>query len=61
METATGIVATWLARPDVHLLVPTSAHWGILARLLRATQVGGNLATDAHIAAYAIEGDYTAR
>ena len=55
VEKATGIVDTWLRRPDVHLLVPTSAHWGILARLLRATQVGGNLATDAHIAAYAIE------
>ena len=33
VEKATGIVDTWLARPDVHLLVPTSAHWGILARL----------------------------
>ncbi len=55
VEKATGIVDTWLARPDVHLLVPTSAHWGILASLLRATQVGGNLTTDAHLAAYAIE------
>lgn len=52
---ATQIVDTWLSRPDVHLLSATPAHWSILARLLRATQVGGNLATDAHLAAYAIE------
>ena len=55
VQTATGIVDTWLARPDVHLLSPTPAHWGILTRLLRGIQVGGNLTTDAHIAAYAIE------
>ena len=55
VERATGIVDTWLTRPNVHLLSPTSAHWGILAKLLRSTQLGGNLVTDAHLAAYALE------
>lgn len=55
VEKATGIVDSWLSRSDVRLLVPTAAHWRILAKLMRTIQIGGNLATDAHIAAYAIE------
>ena len=55
VEKATEIVDTWLSGPDVRIVTPTAAHWGILARLLRITQTGRNLATDAHLAAYAIE------
>ena len=55
VDKATNIVDSWLSRPDVHLLLPTPAHWGILARLLRVAQAAGNLASDAHLAAYAVE------
>ena len=34
---------------------PASNHWAILRRLLESTGVAGNLTSDAHIAALAIE------
>ena len=42
-------------QPNAVLLAPTERHWSILSRLLRSTEVGANLTTDAHLAAYAIE------
>lgn len=52
---AAGIVSGWIRQPATVLLGPTPRHWDILLRLLQETGVGGNLTTDAHIAAYAIE------
>lgn len=54
VDEATQLVEGWLARPNVALLTATPAHWEVLARLLRTTRTGGNLTTDAHIAAFAI-------
>ena len=48
-------VQTWLDQPNTVLLAPTDRHWPILFGLLEAANVGANLTTDAHIAAYAIE------
>ncbi len=48
-------VASWLARPMVAVLEPGPRHWDILRRLLVASQATGNLVTDAHLAALAIE------
>ena len=48
-------VQTWLDQPNVVLLAPTPRHWPILSELLRSSTPGGDLTTDAHIAAYAIE------
>ena len=48
-------VQGWLNQPNAVLLTPTGRHWPILSDLLRAANVGANLTTDAHIAAYAIE------
>jgi len=56
---ATGYANDWLAQPNTTLVVPTPRHWPLLVELLRATGVGANLTTDAHIAALAIEHGYT--
>jgi len=55
VATACGIVESWLARPQVSPLQPGERHAEILFDLLRTVGTGGNLTTDAHIAALAIE------
>ncbi len=52
---ACGHVSTWLERPMVDIAHPTARHWAILDRLLRQAMAAGNLVTDAHLAALAIE------
>jgi uncharacterized protein len=49
----------WLAAPVVRLLAPTSEHWSIIQELLLAVGTGGNLTTDAHLAALAISHNAT--
>ena len=44
-----------LVQPNVKLLSPTSKHWRIFIKLLKATNAQGNLVMDAHLAALAIE------
>ena len=48
-------VREWLAQPPSLLVDPTSRHLGVLAGLLTETGTGGNLVTDAHLAALAVE------
>lgn len=48
-------VQSWLDQPQAVLLAPTPHHWPILSELMRTSTAGGDLTTDAHIAAYAIE------
>jgi uncharacterized protein len=55
LEPALTYVDEWLAQPFVTLAVPGPRHWPILRNLLRHTGVGGNLTSDAHVAALAIE------
>ena len=50
-----GIVDEWLAHPRVRVLEPGPLHAGIFGRLLLSAGTAGNLMTDAHIAAIAIE------
>jgi hypothetical protein len=45
----------WLAQPQVLLIHPGERHAGILFGLLRGLGTAGNLTTDAHLAALAIE------
>ena len=52
---ATGLVETWLARPNVRLLEPTSGHWATLTELSVRGQARGPQLTDAHLAALTIE------
>ena len=46
---------SWLERSNVEVLDPGPRHLEILDRLLRELGVAGNLTTDAHLAALAIE------
>jgi predicted nucleic acid-binding protein len=55
MATAWSVVLGWLERPNVHVPVPTERHAEILGRLLRSGRASGNHATDAHLAALAVE------
>lgn len=48
-------VASWFERPMVGLLDPGERHWSILSALLRESRAVGNLVSDAHLAALAIE------
>jgi toxin-antitoxin system PIN domain toxin len=48
-------VRSWLARRHVAVLHPGDRHADILFDLLERLGVGGNLTTDAHLAALAIE------
>lgn len=54
LERAFGVAAGLLERPQVRVLTETEDHFGHLRRLLTATGVGGNLTTDAHLAALAL-------
>jgi toxin-antitoxin system PIN domain toxin len=55
VRTATGIVQSWLGRPQVRVLQAGSTHAGILFGLLNELGTAANLTTDAHLAALAIE------
>lgn len=48
-------VRAWFARPNVEHLEPGLQHLDLLDRLLSAVGTAGNLTTDAHLAALAIE------
>ena len=45
----------WLLQPFVKLIGPGESHWPILRNLLIASGTAGNLTSDAHLAALAIE------
>lgn len=54
-EVALEYVETWLAQPYVTVATPGQHHWPILRNLLRNTGTAGNLTSDAHVAALALE------
>ncbi len=58
IDEAIAYVDEWVALPAVCLVVPGFRHWEILKNLLAQSGTGGNLTTDAHIAALALEGGY---
>ena len=55
VSVACSSVRAWLAEPHVTILHPGDRHAEILLNLLEHLGVGGNLTTDAHLAALAIE------
>jgi len=55
-EQAIAFVDQWLDQPYVEMVGPGGAHWPLLKQLLREAGAAGNLTTDAHLAALAIEG-----
>ncbi len=52
---ALAYVDGWLSQPHVDVLSPGVHHWSIFRNLLSNTGSAGNLTTDAHLAALAIE------
>lgn len=55
VEDALGVVDAWLQHPRARVIVPTARHAQVLSGLLIAAGLGGNLVSDAHLAALAIE------
>lgn len=54
-EAALAYVDSWLRQPYVSAIAPGPNHWPILRNLLKSTGTAGNLTSDAHLAALAIE------
>jgi toxin-antitoxin system PIN domain toxin len=54
-DEATAQIEAWLGAPAAVVAAPTSRHASLLRGLLGETGTGGNLTTDAHLAALAIE------
>ena len=52
---AVKIVRSWLEQPRVQVLIPGEQHGEIVFRLLEEIGTAGNLTTDAHLAALALE------
>lgn len=54
-EQAMAFIDEWLDRSNVSMVAPGPGHWAILKNLIRQVGTAGNLTTDAHIAALALE------
>lgn len=54
-DEALDVVDEWLARPCTTVVHPTDRHSAVLRELLDDLGAAGNLVTDAHLAALAIE------
>lgn len=59
VEDAIAYIDSWLQQPPVELVVPGPNHWAILRALMTASGTAGNLTSDAHLAAHALEGGWT--
>lgn len=55
VDRAIGFVEEWLAQPAVTVVHPTDRHAAVLRDLLTPLGTAGNLTSDAHLAALAIE------
>jgi uncharacterized protein len=55
LDHALELMNAWLDHPAARLIAPTERHAAVLSSLLLARGRGGNLVSDAHIAALAIE------
>ena len=57
-EQALAYVDSWLQQPFVYPVAPGNKHWLILRDLLHTAGTAGNLTSDAHLAALALEYGY---
>lgn len=57
-EEAIAYVDSWLEQPNVRQAVPGPGHWLIFRSLIHHTGTAGNLSSDAHLAALALERGY---
>lgn len=54
-EQGLDLLEAWLAQPCARVLEPTERHLGLVRELLAPLGTAGNLTTDAHLAAIALE------
>lgn len=59
VSAALEIAGGWLAQPNAVVPSPTTRHFDLLAGLLTGLGAGGNLVSDAHLAALALEHNAT--
>lgn len=59
VASAIAYVDSWLRLPSVVLVVPGPNHWSIMRALTATAGTAGNLTSDAHLAALALEGGWT--
>ena len=55
VEAALDMLRRWSAHPSALVIQPTTRHASVLSRLLLGLGQGGNIVSDAHLAALAIE------
>jgi hypothetical protein len=55
LEQAAGLIDEWFEQAACVVVHPGDRHWEILKKLLTEAGTAGNLTTDAHLAALAIE------
>ena len=55
LKEAAERVQSWFDQPCVRLLQPTTRHWTLFQQMLRSGNAVGNLVSDAHLAALAVE------
>lgn len=55
LKEAVERVQSWLDQPCVRMIHPGEHHWGIFQRMLHDGKASGNLVSDAHLAALAVE------
>lgn len=55
VQEAIGVVESWMSHPATLVLVPTTRHLPLLHGLLESAGIAGSLASDAHLAALALE------
>jgi toxin-antitoxin system PIN domain toxin len=55
LEQAIAFIDDWLSQPYVSMVAPGNEHWPVLRNMLVAGGAAGNLTSDAHLAALAIE------
>ncbi len=55
LKEASERVQSWFDQPCVQIIQPTDQHWAIFQQMLRSGNAVGNLVSDAHLAALAVE------
>ena len=55
LKEAIARVQSWLDQPCVRVIQPGEQHWPLLQQMLRSGNAVGNLVSDAHLAALAVE------
>jgi uncharacterized protein len=55
LNEACSRVQSWFEQPCVQLIQPTDQHWALFQKLLKEGNAVGNLISDTHLAALAVE------